>query len=223
HGYDCHISAKTGVFLSKALDDRRNPMSATARLPQADLSGPFGRLAEASARRMLGDDEPTALGVMWHSPAMLRHTSMFGRKAKKKWRHAPPDLKALAHMAAAATIGCSMCLDFGYYQAQHEVDIDKARQVPRWRSSTVFTPLERRVLAYAEAMCQTPPTVTDEMVAELLEELGAPAVLELTAWIGFANMTARTGVTLGLESHGLSARCGLPPLAEPDRREVGSA
>ena len=37
----------------------------------------------------------------------------------------------------------------------------------------VFTPLERRVMEYAEAMCQTPPTVTDEMSAALLEDLGA--------------------------------------------------
>ena len=57
----------------------------------------------------------------------------------------------------------------------------KAREVPRWRESDVFTPLERDVMEYAEAMSQTPPTVTDELSARLLDQLGAAALVELTA------------------------------------------
>ena len=45
------------------------------------------------------------------------------------------------------------------------LDEAKAREVPRWRESDVFTPLERDVMEYAEAMSQTPPTVTDELSA----------------------------------------------------------
>jgi len=52
-----------------------------------------------------------------------------------------------------------------------------------WRESDVFTPLERDVLKYAEAMTHTPPTVTDELSARLLAALGAPALVELTAYI----------------------------------------
>ena len=55
--------------------------------------------------------------------------------------------------------------------------------MPRWRESDVFTPLERAVLEYAEAMTVTPPTVTDEMVAHLVDELGAPALVELTQMV----------------------------------------
>ena len=43
----------------------------------------------------------------------------------------------------------------------------------------MFTPLERDVLEYAEAMSQTPPTVTDALSARLLDQLGAPALVEL--------------------------------------------
>ena len=64
--------------------------------------------------------------------------------------------------------------------------------MPRWRESDVFTPLERDVMEYAEAMSQTPPTVTDELSARLLEQLGAPALVELTARIALANLYART-------------------------------
>jgi alkylhydroperoxidase family enzyme len=77
----------------------------------------------------------------------------------------------------------------------------------------VFTPLERAVLGYAEAMTDTPPTVTDEMVAGLLDQLGPAALVELTAYIALANMNSRGNVALGIESEGYAASCDLRPLA----------
>jgi hypothetical protein len=59
----------------------------------------------------------------------------------------------------------------------------------------------------------TPPTVTDEMSAALLEDLGAPALVELTARIAGMNLTTRTNVALGISSQEFSAACGLQPLA----------
>ena len=92
-----------------------------------------------------------------------------GRKSTK-WHACDEDLKSFAHMAVASLVGCSWCLDFGYFLAHNEgLDLAKAREVPRWRESDVFTPLERDVLEYAEAMSQTPPTVTDELSARLLD------------------------------------------------------
>jgi len=78
-------------------------------------------------------------------------------------------------------------------------------------------------MEYAEAMSQTPPTVTDEMSASLLEELGAPALLELTARIGWMNLTTRANIALGIEAQGFSAVCGLQPLATPSADVVSSA
>lgn len=117
-------------------------------------------------------------------------------------------------MAVASVVGCSFCLDVGYFQALNEkLDMRKAREVPRWRASRVFTPLERDVMEYAEAMSQTPPAVTDEMSARLLDQIGASALVELTAFIGAANMVSRNNVALGIKSQGFAASCGLEPLA----------
>ena len=102
------------------------------------------------------------------------------------------------------------------------LDEAKAREVPRWRESSVFTALEREVMEYAEAMSQTPPAVTDEMSATLLEALGAPALLELTARVGAMNMAARGNVALGIRSQEFSASCGLAPLAAPTPEGWGS-
>jgi AhpD family alkylhydroperoxidase len=126
-------------------------------------------------------------------------------------------------MAVAARVGCSWCLDFGYFHAHNEgLDEVKASEVPRWRESPVFTALERDVMEYAEAMSETPPLVTDELSARLLEQLGAPAMVELTAWVGFSNLTTRCNTALGIESQGFSNACRLP-LAQPTVGYAASA
>lgn len=64
-------------------------------------------------------------------------------------------------------------------------------------------------------MSQTPPTVSDDLSARLLNQLGAPALVELTAFVAAANLAARMNVALGIEAQGMAAACGLPPLAQP--------
>jgi alkylhydroperoxidase family enzyme len=186
-------------------------MSAT-RIAQAEITGLYGAVVKRFSKKLLGR-VPEPLGVYWHNRAVLKATMGMGAKAQK-WKACDLGLKSFAHMAVAAQVGCTWCLDFGYFQAFNEhLDVDKAREVPRWRDSAVFTPLERSVLGYAEAMTQTPPTVTDEMVAELLGQLGEAAMVELTAFIALANMNSRGNVALGIESEGYAESCDLKPLA----------
>ncbi|HEX2053797.1 MAG TPA: carboxymuconolactone decarboxylase family protein [Actinomycetota bacterium] len=184
-------------------------MASTTRIPKAEITGPYGYLLKRLSRKMLGE-VPDALGVMWHNRAVLTSSMAFGRKVQK-WNQLDPNLKSFAHMAVAAQVGCSWCLDFNYFHAHNEgLDEVKASEVPRWRESTVFTPLERDVMEYAEAMTETPPRVTDELFARLLEQLGAPAMVELTSLVGFANSAARGNVAMGIESQGFSKACALP-------------
>ena len=189
-------------------------MTGSTRVPPAEISGVRGALVKRFTRRMLGE-VPEPLGVMWHNRPVLDASLGLSRRARK-WNACDQDLKSYAHMAAVALVGCSFCLDLGYFRAGHEgLDVRKAREVPRWRESDVFTPLERDVLAYAEAMSQTPPTVTDDLSARLLERLGAPALVELTWWVALANTVARANVALGIKAQGFAAACGLAPLAQP--------
>ena len=167
---------------------------------------------------MLGQ-VPESLGVMWHNRAVLSSMMGFGRKAEK-WNQLDPNLKSFAHMAVASLVGCSFCIDLGYFQAHNKgLDEAKASEVPRWRESAAFTSLERDVMEYSEAMSETPPRVTDALSARLLEQFGAPAMLELTAWVAFANMAARSNTALGIEAQGFSRVCKVP-LAQPSARYV---
>jgi alkylhydroperoxidase family enzyme len=187
------------------------------RVPKAELSP---ELRESMIKQFGRVPEP--LEVIWHNPSVAKDSSELGGKAGA-WNAADESLKSFAHMAVAAQVGCSWCLDIGYFQAQNQdLDLAKASQVPRWRESEVFTPLERDVLEYAEAMTNTPPTVTDELSGRLLDRLGPAAMVELTAFIAFANMATRSNVALGIESQGFSADCQIPLAARPEQAGVAS-
>lgn len=188
-------------------------MSRAPRIPKAELTGPYGWIVKRFSRKMFGE-VPEPAEVMWHHRGVLGASMSFGRKVDK-WDQLDRNLKSFAHMAVAARVGCSWCLDLNYFMA-HNAGLDevKASEVPRWRESSVFTSLERDVMEYAEAMTETPPRVTDELFAGLCAQLGAPAMIELTTVIGFANLTTRGNTAMGIESQGFSSVCELP-LATP--------
>jgi AhpD family alkylhydroperoxidase len=197
-------------------------MSSTPRIPKAEITGLYGYLLKRFSRKLLGGDVPEPAEVMWHNRAVLTSSMGFGRKVQK-WDRLDPDLKSFAHMAVAALVGCSWCLDLNYFQAHNEgLDEAKASEVPRWRESPAFTSLERDVMEYAEAMSHTPSRVTDELSARLLTQLGAPAMVELTASVAFANMATRSNTALGIEAQGFSKACKLP-LAQPSAGYATSA
>ncbi len=184
-------------------------MPSTFRIPRADITGPSGALVRAISRRMSGK-VVDGLHVYWHNRPVMNAVFSFERRVAR-WSALDPHLKTYATMATAAAVGCSWCLDFGYYLAQQDgLDPRTVSEVPRWRSSDAFTPLERSVMAYAEAMTETPSSVTDDQVTELLDALGARAVVELTQIVALENMRARFNAAAGLESQGFSSSCAVP-------------
>ncbi|TDC97140.1 carboxymuconolactone decarboxylase family protein [Nonomuraea deserti] len=187
------------------------------RLPKAELPAEL----KGHMVKQLGA-VPANVEVLWHSPQVTQDNLEFGASAGA-WDAADASLKSFAHMAVAAQVGCSWCLDVGYFQAQNEkLDLAKASQVPRWREAEVFTPLERDVLEYAEAMTNTPPTVTDEQYASLLERLGPAAMVELTVFIAYVNMATRANVANGVTSQGFSDACEIPLAKRPERTGAAS-
>jgi len=177
----------------------------TLRVPKAELTA---ELSDSMIKQLGAVPEPVE--VAWHNPKVALASLEIGGKVAA-WDALDESLKSFAHMATATQVGCGWCLDIAYFQAQNQnLDVAKASQVPRWRDSDVFTPLERDALEYAEAMTNTPPTVTDELSARLLGRLGPAAMVELTAFIAFSNMATRNNVALGIESQGFSAACEIP-------------
>ena len=187
--------------------------TSTFRIPRAELTGPAGRLVTALSRRLWGE-VPDNAHVLFHHRRVMWSIFGFERRVGR-WDRLDPHLKTYAVMAAAGAIGCTWCLDFGYYTAKEDgLDLDTVREVPRWHESDAFSALERDVMEYAEAMTATPPTVTDEMSERLRERIGTEALVELTVMVAVENLRSRINCAAGLASQGFSEVCELP-LATP--------
>lgn len=167
------------------------------------------RATEWYSRHMYGKvlDPARALA---HNPRVL-WTDLRFEQSLAKWKSLDPGLKTLAVMASAASIGCSWCMDFGYWESrQRGMDVRKLQDVPMWRDSDAYAPLERDVMEYAEAMTANPPQVEDELAKRLLTTLGEAAFVELTAMVAVENLRSRMNTALGLTSQGFKDHCEIP-------------
>lgn len=181
------------------------------RLAPSTDSGILARIVRAYSRRRFGVElDPGALVL--HHRGVLR-TTLLTEMTVARWRALDPTLQALATLATAAEIGCSWCLDFGYWEYHHRgVDPAKLGAVPSWREDgDLYTPLELAVLEYAAAMSATPPVVTDALVERLREDLTDAQVIELTALVSLENQRSRTNAALGLTSQGFRDTCAVAP------------
>jgi alkylhydroperoxidase family enzyme len=150
--------------------------------------------------------------ALGHHPKLLR--DYIGYQAKVvKWQELEFAPKALAQMAAVATIGCPWCLDFGYWIChQNGISPEKIGNVPAWREHReLYTEVELLSMEFGEAMSVTPPTVTDDLVTRLIEHIGEAALVELTTVVATENARARLNLAMGVPSQGYSQACAVPP------------
>ena len=181
----------------------------SARVPLGHRQTLFVRLVSAWSRRRYGTVLEPGLALL-HNRRVLMSVSRF-EMSVEKWSSVDPGLKDLANAAVAAQIGCSWCMDFGWYVSRENgLDVAKLEHVAEWRTAEVYTPLERAVLAYAEAMTTTPPEVTDDHVEALRKDLTDEQLVELTEMIAVENLRSRTNSALGLTSQGIKDHCEVP-------------
>src|SRR4051794_7326685 len=107
-------------------------MPSNFRIPKADLTGVYGRILSGYAKKTYGEVPDFAYVLFHHKPLTKAVLSFEGKVAKLHALDA--NLKTCAVMATASMIGCSWCLDFGYFMAHNDgLDEKKIRQVPVWR------------------------------------------------------------------------------------------
>jgi AhpD family alkylhydroperoxidase len=177
-------------------------------------SGALVRVSQWYSRISYGKDVET-IDVLGHRRGLLvgygalefaleRSKSMDGR------------LKDLAAIRAAMLVGCEFGMDIASHLGREAgLSDEQLQELPRWRESERFSPAERLVLEYAEAMTRTPTEVSDELVARLREHVDERQLVELTATIALENFRARFNDALGVEPSGFSegAFCVLPDRA----------
>jgi alkylhydroperoxidase family enzyme len=83
----------------------------------------------------------------------------------------------------------------------------KLAAVRDWRTSSIFSQVERVALEYAERITITGERVDDELFARLQQHFSEAQIVELTAAIALENFRSKFNPALGVESQGM---CLLP-------------
>jgi AhpD family alkylhydroperoxidase len=125
-------------------------------------------------------------------------------------------LKDLAATKVATKVGCQFCIDIGSALGREAgVTEQQLREFHSFRESTVFSPVERVVMEYAEAMTEEPVDVPDELVSRLHEHFDDAQIVELTAAIAIENFRSRFNNALDIRPANFSEGqfCPLPDRA----------
>lgn len=126
-------------------------------------------------------------------------------------------LKYLAQLKAATLTSCEYCIDLGSQIARLSgLTDEQLLALPSYRTSPLFTDLEKLVLDYAAGMSRTPVEVSDELFAELQKHFDNAQLVELTHEIALENMRGRFNLALGIGAAGFSEGmvCAVPATRE---------
>jgi AhpD family alkylhydroperoxidase len=182
-------------------------MSARVPAVPAEEAGVVGRLMYRLMRKRFGD-VPEPFAVLRHHKRLFWAETIAEIAFERASTVLSGRLRELAVVRVATVVGCSWCVDFGtMLQRLDGLDVERLRHIDEYATHPLFEPVERRVLAYADAMTALPPTVTDSQVAELEAELGRAGLIELTHSIALENMRARAYHALGIVDQGFDAAC----------------
>jgi alkylhydroperoxidase family enzyme len=90
---------------------------------------------------------------------------------------------------------------------------EKLAEVLEWRTSKLFSPMERLALEYAERITTTGQKVDEAFFAELKKHFTEPQIVELTAAIAMENFRSKFNPPLGIEAQGF---CMVPKRSAAD-------
>jgi alkylhydroperoxidase family enzyme len=168
----------------------------------------LARLSGRAPERILEGTEITA-----HAPEVLRAHGKL-EQANAKLHRVDRRVKWLAELKAATLVHCEFCIDFGSQVMRRwgVLSDEELLALPNYRTSPLFTDVEKLVLDYAVGMTRTPAEVSDELFAALRKHFDAAQLVELTHAIALGNMRGRFNVGLGIGAAGFSEGmvCAVP-------------
>src|ERR687887_1699493 len=179
-----------------------------------ELAGTLGHAREMMARLAERATERGAepLELLAHAPELLRGCLAHQQAAAEASR-VPTRLKHLAELKAATLTNCEYCIDLGSQISRRAGLSDELLlALPSYRTSPLFTELEKLVLDYAVGVTRTPVDVPDELFAQLREQLDPAQLVELTHAIALENLYGRFNLALGIGAAGFSegSVCAIP-------------
>lgn len=163
------------------------------RLSEVSRDDTTDEVVLGSYQRLFGDRDPvqepgTATGtpgnwwtVFAHSPDVLKHAIRGFALYQSPKRALPPDLRELGQTRAGWRAGSQFVFSQHSKAARaNGLSPEKVAAIPHWQVSDLFSPLERAVLAYADALAGDGGRVPDGVFDTLREHLDEVQILELT-------------------------------------------
>lgn len=161
---------------------------------------------------LFGDRDPvaepgTATGtpgnwwtVFANSPDAFRHTTEGFQFYRSKKRKINPVLRELGQLRAGFAVGSQFVFSQHCKQAR-DIGLDEAKiaAIPDWQVADCYSPIERAVLALADALAFDRGRVGDAVFAVLKAHLDDETILELTYVTATYVMHATMARTLRLE------------------------
>ena len=177
----------------------------------SDQAGPYLKIAYRFARRSIGkltgretDRMIEPLEMYAHVPVLFKGIAKLEQSTAKLHR-LDKRLHALAELKAATLIQCEFCIDMGSaISRQWGLTDDELLALPNYRTSPLFSELDKLVLDYAVGMSRTPVEVPDALFNMLRKHLDDAALVELTHYIAMENLRGRFNLAMGIGSAGFS-------------------
>ena len=172
----------------------------------------IARLTGREPERMI---EPLELYA--HVPGLLRGYGSL-EQATAKLHRLDKRIKALAELKAATLTHCEYCIDLGSQISRRwGLSDEELLALPSYRTSALFTDLEKLVLDYAVGMSRTPVEVSDALFGKLRQHFDEAQLVELTHLIALENLRGRFNLALGVGAAGFSEGrvCAVPAIVEP--------
>ena len=147
--------------------------------------------------------------LLWaRSPKLFLGVALLYGMIDRKSSPIDPVLRSLVTVRVSQLNGCRFCVDLNSATLlRRGVDLEKVNALDNWQQSPLFTDTERIALAYAEAVTLRSSAIDDGLIQQLKSHFDENAVVELTALIGFQNLSSKFNSALGVPPQGF---CRVP-------------
>jgi len=152
------------------------------------------------------------LEIYAHVPGLLAGYAGL-EQATAKLHGVDVRLRNLAELKAATLVSCEFCIDMGSQIARRSGLSDaQLLALPSYRTSCLFTDVEKLVLDYSVGMSQTPVNISDELFGELRKNFDDVQLVELTHVIALENLRGRFNLAFDIGAAGFSEGmvCAVP-------------
>lgn len=170
-------------------------------------------MIELTGRDVENGIEP--IEVYAHAPGLLQAYGNF-EYASSQLTGVDRRIRALAELKAATMTNCEYCIDLGSQIARRwGLSDGELLALPSYKTSPLFSDVEKLVLDYAVAVSRTPVEVSDELFDSLKQRFGDSQLMQITHYIALENMRGRFNLALGIGAAGFSEGmvCAVPDVA----------